>query len=181
MRHSQRNVAPQFLFGPLGISPARVDLDHPPGGPIHPERNAQAFDGRLGAEDRRHFVAEHLVGEIVAVDSWASCLVPYAAFYLRTEEIWSREPGNTEKKLRTRLSMATRAFSGSRAAPVARSSLANCELLDTMIERVDNVQRAVAVDGQAVRGIELARLCPFFAETDSELAALAELLHATAD
>lgn len=50
-----------------------------------------------------------------------------------------------------------------------------------MIERVDDEQRAVVVDRQAVRGVELARLRSFFSKADAVFAFCRELLDAAAD
>src|SRR5438270_37404 len=55
------------------------------------------------------------------------------------------------------------------------------EFLDAMVEGVDDIQMAVAVEGDAVRGEELARPGPLLAEATQELAVLGELLNATAD
>ena len=49
-----------------------------------------------------------------------------------------------------------------------------------MVEGVGDVQVALAVEGHAMRGIELARLGPLLAEPPQELPFNAELLHSPA-
>jgi len=57
----------------------------------------------------------------------------------------------------------------------------DCEFLDAAVAGVDNVQVPVAVEGQAVRGEELAGAFPLhFAESDLVLAVAGESLDAAA-
>src|SRR4051812_548822 len=55
------------------------------------------------------------------------------------------------------------------------------KFLDAVVIGVDDVQVAVAVEGDAVRGVELPRLGPLPAEAAQILAVLCELLDAPAD
>src|SRR5437764_4671270 len=59
--------------------------------------------------------------------------------------------------------------------------LLDCEFLNAVVISVDDVQVAVAVQGDAVRRIELAGLGPLLAEAAQILALRRELLDAAAD